>query len=469
VAEQMLELITGAVNDRSARGVAAAVSRLVNTGALPTGARLPTVREVARELGISPTTVSEAWRSLAKAGAIQTRGRSGTFVLTRTVPRQRLRYFRLTDARDVAADGDHAALPRDLSTGVPDHDLLPSLTDALRRIGDARLTTSYLDEPVLPSLEAVLRERWPFAPQQLTVVDGALDAIDRVTAAVMRFGDHALVENPTFPPVLDMLDAIGATVVGVSMDAEGMRPDALASALSCEPTAVYLQPRAHNPTGASMSQRRADALARVLADHPGTVIIEDDHAGDIASAAPVSLGRHLPDRTVHVHSFSKSHGPDLRLAAVGGPADIITAIADRRLIGPGWSSRLLQVVLVDLLTNPLTVAQIRDARKEYARRRSALLAALAALNVKATAADGINLWLTVDDQQAAMLTLAAHGVAVAPGAPFEVSPLGHDHVRVTVGLVRDAFEDLADLLADAAGTDRTGSGRRGGSHPRGWR
>jgi DNA-binding transcriptional MocR family regulator len=183
----------------------------------------------------------------------------------------------------------------------------------------------------------------------------------------------------------------------------------------------------------------------------------------------VSLGRRLPDRTVHVRSFSKTHGPDLRLAAVGGPAEVIGAVADRRMLGPGWSSRLLQAVLVELLTDPGTVKQIRAARTEYARRRGALLAALAARDVEATAGDGINLWLTVADQQVAMLTLAAHGIAVAPGAPFEVSRLGHDHVRVTVGLVRDGFEDQADLLADAAGTVRIGSGRRSRSHPRGWR
>src|SRR5689334_12958823 len=132
VGRHMLALIIGAVDDRSARGIAAAVSRLVNTGALPAGARLPTVRDVARELGISPTTVSEAWRSLIKAGAIQTRGRSGTFVLTPAMPRQRLRYARLTSRP--------STLPRDFSTGVPDYDLLPGLADALRRIGDAQLT-----------------------------------------------------------------------------------------------------------------------------------------------------------------------------------------------------------------------------------------------------------------------------------------------------------------------------------------
>jgi DNA-binding transcriptional MocR family regulator len=457
----MLQLIAGAVDDRSARGIAAAVSRLVNAGALPAGTRLPTVRAVARQLGISPTTVSEAWRSLVKAGAIQTRGRSGTFVLTPTVPRQRLRYTRLSTSPPT--------LPHDFSTGVPDYDLLPSLTAALRRTGSARLTTSYLDEPVLPQLDAALRARWPYPPQQLTVVDGALDALDRVTSAIVRFGDHVLVENPAFPPVLDLLDAVGASVVGVPIDDQGLRPDALAEALACGPVAVYLQPRAHNPTGASMTPARCDALADVLATHPEVLVIEDDHAGDVASAAPVSLGRRLPERTVHVLSFSKSHGPDLRLAAVGGPAAVVTQIADRRLLGPGWSSRLLQAVLVDLLTDRSTVAQVERARQEYARRRTALLAALSARGLAATAADGINLWLTVANQQIAMLNLAAHGIAVAPGAPFEVSSLGADHIRITVGLVRDGFEDLADVLADAAGTTHRVSGRRSRALPRGWR
>src|SRR5262245_26391183 len=131
----LLALIAGAVDDRSARGIAAAVSRLVTAGTLPAGARLPTVRDVARELGISPTTVSEAWRSLARAGAIQTRGRSGTFVAGPSLPRQRLRYAQLGGRVSELQAGPAGELVRDYSTGVPDYDLLPSLTDALKRIG----------------------------------------------------------------------------------------------------------------------------------------------------------------------------------------------------------------------------------------------------------------------------------------------------------------------------------------------
>lgn len=454
----MLHLIVGAVDDRSARGVAAAVSRLVHAGALPAGARLPTVRTVAAKLGISPTTVSEAWRSLAAAGAIETRGRSGTFVRAPARPREQLRYARL--------GAQPAALPTDLSTGVPDHDLLPDLTEALHRVRDARLTTSYLDEPVLPVLEEVLRDRWPFDPARLTVVDGALDALDRITATVVRLGDRVLVENPAFPPMLDLLDSAGAIPVPVALDAQGPRPDSLAEALRGGAVALYLQPRAQNPTGVSLSPQRAERLAHLLARHPEVVVVEDDHAGDIATAPAVSLGAYLPDRTVRVHSFSKSHGPDLRLAAVAGAERVIVPVTDRRLLGPGWSSRLLQLLLLDLLTDPAAAAAIGRARTEYARRRRALLGELAARGASATADDGINLWLAVGNQQLAMLALAAHGIAVAPGAPFEVRPLGADHVRVTVGLVRDGFAELATTLAGAARVGSRGSGPRGLPLPR---
>jgi DNA-binding transcriptional MocR family regulator len=455
----LISLITGAVQDRSARGIAAAVGRLVSAGNLPAGTRLPTVRDVARSLGVSPTTVSEAWRSLTRAGAIQTRGRSGSFVAVAAPVGRR---FAQMGAAGVAA--------RDLSTGVPDHDLLPDLTGALRRLGDGRSTAGYLDEPVLPGLEEVLRERWPFPPAELTVVDGALDALDRVISAVVRFGDHVVVENPAFPPLLDLLQAVGATVHGVPMDAEGMRPDRLRAVLAAHPAvAVFLQPRAHNPTGVSMSSARAGALAAVLGDVPRLVVVEDDHAGDIATAAPVSLGTHLPEQTVHVAGFAKSHGPDLRLAAIGGPAPVVGVIADRRHLGPGWSSRLLQAVLLDLLTDPAAVAQVAHARDAYAARRVALLGGLRARGVRATAADGINLWMAVDDQQIAMVSLAARGIAVAPGAPFCVTPLPTDHVRVTAGLVAGGHDELADALAAAAVLTSRGSGTRARPHPRGWR
>ncbi|MBX6391026.1 MAG: aminotransferase class I/II-fold pyridoxal phosphate-dependent enzyme [Frankia sp.] len=441
----MLDVITSAVDDRSARGIAGAVSRLVASGRLPAGTRLPTVRELATELGISPTTVSQAWRTLARAGVISPRGRAGTFVLAGAPaaadPR---RYRRVTRSP--------GRLPRDYSTGTPDSALLPDLAPVLARVArGGNLTLSYLDDPVLPALEKALRGRWPFPPAALTVVDGALDALDRVTGALVGFGSRVLVENPSFPPLLDLLELVGAEVVPLPLDGEGIRPDALARALdAAQPVVLYLQPRAQNPTGVSMTVARAQALAKLLAGR-GVTVIEDDHIGDVAAAPPVSLGMFLPDATVHIRSFSKSHGPDLRLAAVGGVETVVGALVSRRLLGPGWSSRLLQAVLAELLEDPETERALAAARATYASRRERMTAALAARGVRALADDGINLWMEVADEQVALVSLAARGIGAAPGTPFEAAPLGRAHLRVTIGLIPDADIDaVAQLLAEAA-------------------
>ena len=126
-------------------------------------------------------------------------------------------------------------------------------------------------------------------------------------------------------------------------------------------------------------------------------------------------------------------------------------------------------MLLDLLEDPDAIAAVAAARTEYARRRTGLLDALARNGVTATAADGINLWMPVEDQQFAMVNLAAHGIAVAPGAPFRVTRTGGDHVRVTAGLVPGGYDDLAPILASAAGSTQRGSGPRTHAHPRGWR
>jgi len=253
--------------------------------------------------------------------------------------------------------------------------------------------------------------------------------------------------------MLDLLEQTGAHPIGLTLDESGIVPSSLEAALSHNPVALLLQPRAHNPTGVSMAPRRAKELAVVLdkhMSHPGVVIVEDDHAAGIAGAPTVSLGTYLPGRTVHIRSFAKSLGPDLRLAAVSGPADVISPLADRRMLGPGWSSRLLQHVLLGLLTSPGTAKLLDQAREEYARRRASMLESLALHGARATADDGINLWLEVGDQQTALVSLAANAIAVAPGSPFEVTALPAQHVRITVGLVRDGFDELARILAEAA-------------------
>ncbi len=442
--------ISRRVTDRSARGIAGAVGCMISAAELSVGSRLPTVRELSKELGVSPTTVSEAWQSLAAVGAIDARGRQGTFVRQPTGPATPRRYRRVTEGPG------HFAL--DLSSGTPDPVLLPDLSPVIARVSRQSLTSSYLDQPVLPELAERVRSDWPFPPEELTVVDGAMDALDRVAGVIVHLGDRVVVENPTFPPLLDLLDLLGADVIGVDMDEEGMSLAGLTDALALGVTAVFLQPRAHNPTGITLTAGRGRELAAALADSEA-IIVEDDHSGDIASGDLVSLGSWLPQRTVHIRSYSKSHGPDLRLAAVGGAGHVVSAVANRRLLGPGWSSRILQAVLLEMLDHQATIDAVRAARSEYSSRRLAVSEVLSGAGVGFTGTDGINLWMQVADERSALLTLAAQGIGAAPGEPFMVRD-GAPSLRVTVGLIDHSIDDYATRLAEAAGNQPTRSSQR---------
>jgi len=434
------------VEGRSPRAIAATVARLVHTGGLLPGDRLPTVRQLAGALGVSPATVGSAWRTLATAGLVISRGRAGTSVLPGPASRVPPRYRDLADA---------PAARLDLAGGAPDPALLPDLAPALARVArrlPATRTTGYLDDPVVPELERLLRTGWPFRAQRLTVVDGAVDALSRVLEQVVGFGDRVAVEDPGFPPLLDLLDHLGLDRVAVPLDVHGPRPDALADALRSGVRVVLLQPRAHNPTGVSTTPTRVRELAAVLRTAPSVWVVEDDHSGEVASSRDVSLGPLLPDRVVHVRSYSKSHGPDLRIAAVGGPAVVLDRLVARRMLGPGWTSRLLQHVLVDLLTDAQAVEAVAHARRVYHGRRRALSAALGRRGLDVPPGDGINMWVPVHDEATALVRLEAAGVRVARGRPF-FSDLAHadGFVRVTVGVLRsEDVESVATALVAAA-------------------
>ena len=445
----MISEIETRLVDPTAKGLATAVSRAIRDGVLRPGDRLPPIREIAHEVTLSPTTVSSAWALLTRAGTLRTEGRRGTVVADSSGPRE---------GRYRQALENQTGFELDLSTGVPDERLLPALARALNSVTTAGTPRSYIEEPELPELAEALRASWPYPPPALTVVDGAMDALELLIRTTLRYGDRVVVEHPSFPPLLDLLEAAGLDVVGVPLDDQGLVPGHLADVLATPTRAVFLQPRAHNPTGVSMSSTRLRELASLLADSDA-LVVEDDSASAISTSPDLSLGAELPDRTVHIRSYSKSHGPDLRLAAVSGPSGLIGEVRHLRQLGQGWSSRLLQRVLFNLLTDERSRAEVAHARDEYARRREAFVAALADRGVPVAGTDGVNVWVPVADEAAALMRLASRGIGVAPGSPFNVLPTTQGHVRVTVGLVGLQGEPFLRLAEEVAAAARTGGWR----------
>jgi DNA-binding transcriptional MocR family regulator len=438
--QSVLDVIAAHLTEPTGRGIANAVSDAIGTGQLREGDRLPPIREVALGLGVSPTTVSAAWALLSRAGSIRTDGRRGTSVaaLTRVGP---ARYRQVREAR--------TRFDLDLSSGVPDPELLPDLAPSLNRLRHSPHPTDYLDEPMLPELAGVVAADWPYAAERFTVADGAMDAIDQICTVLLRFGDRVAVEQPAFPPLLDLLEALGMRLVPVPFDEQGPSPQALRAAVDSGASAFFLQARAHNPSGISMTAGRARTLAEIVATSEA-IVVEDDSAGMIASSPAHSLGEWVPGQVLHVRSYSKSHGPDLRLAALSGPATYLDALIERRYLGQGWTSRLLQRLLLDLLTSPSAQAEVTKAREAYAARRAAVVGALAAHGVSVTGTDGLNIWLPVRDESAALVRLASVGIGAAAGAPFAITGEQPGHLRITTALVRADHAALAAQLADAA-------------------
>ncbi len=221
--------------------------------------------------------------------------------------------------------------------------------------------------------------------------------------------------------------------------------------------AFVYQPRGQSPCGHAVTRERSAELAALL-EPAKTLIVEDDGMGELSVSPMVSLGARFPDRTVLVRSYSKSHGPDLRIAVIGGAADAVERVRVLRSFGTGWTSRILQDTLAHLLGDADVRSRVAHAREVYARRRARLAAELAARGVRTGGGDGLALWVPVRDEPAALVTLAAHGISVAPGSRYVIGPTQRHHLRLATARLTDDPDELS-ALADVIALAATGGDR----------
>jgi len=303
---------------------------------------------------------------------------------------------------------------------------------------------SYRREPISKTLQRVIEPRWPYAAQAFLAADGGFDALYQTLQTVIMPGATVAIEDPTATRLLDMLDNLGARTIGVACDENGPAPEGLRAALKLQPVAFIYQPRTHSTTGHTVSRQRADELLRLLRAVP-TLVIEDDGIGELSRHPVYSMGRQIPERTVHIRSFSKAYGPDLRLAVISGSDDIIRRIQSVRNFGASWTSRILQEAVAWMIEDPATQEGIASAKRCYSQRRRALLEAMAARGISLPDRDGLSILIPVLSEQYALVTLAAHGIAVMPGKRHS---LGDSRfIRVSTSMLpADRVERVANAL-----------------------
>jgi DNA-binding transcriptional MocR family regulator len=423
------------------------IEEAVASGALAPGQRLPSVRRLASEVGLSPVTVAAGLAELRRRGVVLTEPRRGT---------------RIGEGPPITFSRAPLPVPpgaRDLSRGNPDPALLPDLGQALRRSElPVRL---YGERPAVPELLALAREQLQadgIPGEALCVVSGALDAIERVLQVHLRPGDRVAVESPGYAALYDLLRAQGLSLEPVGLDDRGMRPGELRAALARGARAVIVTPRGQNPTGAALDRERADELHAALAESPGILLIEDDHLGPVAGA-PLHTAVAGRERWAATRSVAKALGPDLRLAVLAGDPQTVARVQGRQQCGPGWVSHILQTLVLSLWRDPAVQAQISHASSVYAERREGLLASLAGQGVQARGASGLNVWVPVADEAGTVGALMARGWVVASGAPYRLAG-SEPGIRVTTATLtaEEASRlalDLAEVLAPT-GFSRSG-------------
>lgn len=423
------------IDGKSANEIFDSIRQHITSGALAKGETLPPVRELAAQLGVNRNTVASAYKRLVTSGLALSLGRNGTVVKETVAP--------------VALEGGNPHTPlTDLSSGNPATARLPNLAQYLSHISSSpRL---YGDTPVLPALAdwaaKWMQDTMP-ATGEIDLTSGAIDAIERLLSAHLLPGDSVAVEDPCFLSSISMLRYSGFSASPVPIDREGMLPEKLEQALSKGARAVILTPRAHNPTGYSLSVARAAALQQVLNRFPQTLVIIDDHFALLAKAPwhPV-----ITPQTQHwavVRSMSKTLGPDLRLAFVASDKTTSAKLRLRLNAGSQWVSHLLQDLVYACLSDPDFQQSLEQTRQFYAGQQQKMAEALQAQGVANIApGDGLNFWLPLaDSSHETAFALAKSGWLVREGDAFGVQAPAQG-LRITLSTLND--NDINRLAGD---------------------
>ncbi|MEU2626657.1 MULTISPECIES: PLP-dependent aminotransferase family protein [Kitasatospora] len=354
-----------------------ALREAVRTGRLPRGTRLPSSRELSRDLGIARNTVAEAYAQLSAEGWLASRQGSGTVVADRGTP-------------SVPAPASPAprtpAVRHDLMPGRPDVSRFPRsawLAAARRALATApHEAFGYTDPRGRIELRRALagylaRVRGVRTdPERLLVCAGYTQGLGLLCEVLREQGVGTVaVEEYGLPPQLEVLSAKGLATAALPLDAGGARTDLLAGTGA---GAAVLTPAHQFPTGVPLrAARRAAAVA--WARESGGLVVEDDYDGEFRyDRQPVGAMQALdPERVVHAGTVSKSLAPGLRIGWLALPAALVGPVARRKELADGQSGVMDQLTLAELIASGAYDRHVRRSRLQYRRRRDRLVAVLA--------------------------------------------------------------------------------------------
>lgn len=437
------------------------------------GARLPSVRAQATAMGLSVSTVVEAYERLAAEGAITSRPGSGFYVAGPVAPLALAeigpKFDREVDPLWVSRQSLDTA-PAALKPGcgwLPSSWMYESgIRRALRALAkaDSVALTEYATPLGHPGLRQVLSRRMAAAgidaaPDQVMLTESGTQSIDLICRFLLEPGDTVLVDDPCYFNFHALLKAHRARVVAVPYTPHGPDVGRFEAAVREHAPRLYITNSGlHNPTGASLSPLVAHRLLKV-ADGAGLVIVEDDIFADFEnSPAPRLAAFDGLSRVIQIGSFSKTVSASLRCGYIATKPDWIESLADLKIATTFGGGRLAADVVHRTLTDSGYRKHMEWVRQRLAEEMEVVARRLHALGIEPWSYPkaGMFLWSRLPagiDAPTVARACLRDGVVLAPGNSFSRSPEAGGFLRFNVAQSNDdhVFGSLARALDASRG------------------
>ena len=396
-------------------------ARAITDGKLESGARLPTHRHLADELGLSVQTVSRAYEELIRRNLISGETGRGTFV------------------RSIRRELDPPYLPERLGEVIdlsilkpvcePMH--LERMKKALGWLADnlpASSALSFRPNVVFPRHRAVAVD-WlrncglDVSASNISLTNGATAAMTVALMSAAPPGSKVATEGIGHHTLTPLASYLGLTLHGLALDDQGIVPEALDQC--CREhgiRAVFVQPSVINPTATLMGTGRREAIVEV-ARRNDIAIIESDVLGPLVENRPVPIAALAPERTLYFTSFTKIVIPGLRIGYLVAPDRYVAAVANRHLVS-NWMATPIIAEIATRWVSDGTAFELVDWQREALRTRHATASEVLNDIPFLSHPQSLHIWLPLSGERTEEAFVAharLQGVAIAPGASFRIS------------------------------------------------
>lgn len=431
---------------------------LIQSGQMPAGSRLPSIRKLAATLSVSSATVVAAYDRLTARGLIASRAASGFFVEHRNggqlaphaLPSRRDNIDgiwlmrRMLDANPAMLQAGNGFMPE---AWLEDTISARLLARVARQGRHAYVTPGSAEgyAPLRRQLALKCNQAGiPVHAEQILTTFGATQAFDIILRALLAPGDTVAVEEPCYFGLTAQLQAHGVRMIPIPRRHGGPDLDVLAEAcVNFRPRIFFTQTLMQNPTGTSTEVGVAARLVQ-LAERHNLLLVEDDVHGDFhAQANPVRLAQiDKLQRVILVGSFSKTLSPNIRVGYIAAPVALYETFLEHKLLSVLTSSELDEVLVHEVLAEGNYRKHIERVRQRLARQWPGLVRGLQESGLMLVGGEevGVFAWCRLPehiDEEVLVRDAAENGIQLAPGRVFHLNP-SVPHLRFSTPMANDA-------------------------------